>query len=148
MQDRIRKNTPGKINRQIEEKTKENLRRYSSMDSDAVTMRINELDREWDIERALEVNMSSIALTGIALTIFHKRRWIILPSIVLGFFLQHALQGWCPPLPVLRKLGFRTRKEIDQEKYALKMLRGDFNEPAASTDTSADPSRLYKAIVK
>ena len=148
MQDRVRKNSPGIVNRQIDQKTKENIERYSSLDTDAITMRINELDREWDIERALEVNMSSIALTGIALTIFHNRRWAVLPSIVLGFFLQHAIQGWCPPLPVLRKLGFRTRKEIDQEKYALKMLRGDFNEPAGSTYSSADPSRLYNAILK
>jgi hypothetical protein len=148
MDDRIRKNTPGKVNRQIDEKTKLNLERYSSFDSDAITRRINELDQEWDIERALEVNMSSIALTGIALTIFHSRRWIVLPSIVLGFFLQHAVQGWCPPLPVLRKLGFRSRKEIDQEKYALKMLRGDFNEPAGSAGSRSDPSALYNAILK
>src|SRR5688572_27998503 len=143
MQDRVRKNTSEKVNRQIEEKTKENIERYSSLDADAITMRINELDREWDIERALEVNMSSVALTGIALTVFHSRRWLALPSIVLGFFLQHAIQGWCPPLPVLRRLGFPTRKEIDQEKYALKILRGDFKEPDKLSASSPDPSRLY-----
>jgi hypothetical protein len=115
---------------------------------DAITTRINELDREWDIERALEVNMSSVALTGIALTVFHSRRWLVLPAVVLGFFLQHAIQGWCPPLPVLRRLGFRTRKEIDQEKYALKVLRGDFKEPDRLSASSPDPSRLYNAIRK
>jgi hypothetical protein len=47
--------------------------------------------------------------------------------MVLGFFAQHAIQGWCPPLPLFRKLGYRTRKEIDKEKYALKLLRGDFD---------------------
>jgi hypothetical protein len=26
----------------------------------------------------------------------------------------------------MRRLGVRTRKEIDREKYALKVLRGDF----------------------
>lgn len=147
-QDRVRKNTSEKVNRQIEEKTKENIERYSSLDADAITTRINELDREWDIERALEVNMSSVALTGIALTVFYSRRWLVLPSIVLGFFLQHAIQGWCPPLPVLRRLGFRTRKEIDQEKYALKVLRGDFREPDKLSTSSPDPSRLYNAIRK
>jgi hypothetical protein len=35
------------------------------------------------------------------------------------FLLQHGLQGWCPPLPVLRRLGVRTQREIDAEKYAL-----------------------------
>jgi len=38
------------------------------------------------------------------------------------------LQGWCPPLPVLRRLGFRTAFEIDYDRYALKALRGDFAE--------------------
>ncbi len=34
--------------------------------------------------------------------------------------------GWCPPVPILRRGGLRTRTEINQEKYALKALRGDF----------------------
>lgn len=148
MQDRVRKNTPEQVNHQIEEKIKENIALYSSLDADAITMRINELDREWDIERALEVNMSSVALTGIALTVFHHRRWLILPSIVLGFFMQHAIQGWCPPLPLLRRLGFRTRKEIDREKYALKILRGDFREIDRSAYSTYNTSGLYNEIKK
>jgi hypothetical protein len=146
MQERVRRNTSEKVNREIAGKTKENIRRYSSLNADAITARINELDREWDIERVLEVNMSSLALTGIALTIFHNRRWLILPSVVLGFFLQHATQGWCPPLPLLRRLGFRTRNEIEQEKYALKVLRGDFKDESAYS--GSNPSKLYNDIKK
>ena len=41
--------------------------------------------------------------------------------------IQHALQGWCPPLAVLRRLGFRTAKEINEERFALAALRGDFD---------------------
>jgi hypothetical protein len=40
--------------------------------------------------------------------------------------LQHALQGWCPPLPFIRKRGVRTADEINAEKTALKLMRGDF----------------------
>jgi hypothetical protein len=46
--------------------------------------------------------------------------------VVAGFLLQHAVQGWCPPVPLFRRLGFRTAAEIDYERYALKALRGDF----------------------
>jgi len=46
---------------------------------------------------------------------------------VLPMLLMHATQGWCPPVPVLRRFGVRTRHEIDAEKYALKILRGDFD---------------------
>src|SRR5690348_10746194 len=37
-----------------------------------------------------------------------------------------ALQGWCPPVPFFRSRGVRTAYEINQERYALKALRGDF----------------------
>lgn len=90
------------------------------------------MEREWDIERVLEVNMSTIALMGIGLSAFHNRKWLILPGIVLAFFAQHAIQGWCPPLPLFRKLGYRTKAEIDKEKYALKLLRGDFDRAAGA----------------
>ena len=36
------------------------------------------------------------------------------------------MQGWCPPLPVIRRLGIRTPEEISNEKTAIKYLRGDF----------------------
>jgi hypothetical protein len=55
-----------------------------------------------------------------------NRRWFALPAIVATFLLQHAVQGWCPPLSVFRRLGFRTAAEIDHERYALKAIRGDF----------------------
>jgi hypothetical protein len=31
-------------------------------------------------------------------------------------------------VPIFRRLGVRTRDEINREKYALKALRGDFDE--------------------
>ena len=48
------------------------------------------------------------------------------PALVATFLLQHAVQGWCPPVPVFRRLGFRTQPEIDHERYALEALRGHF----------------------
>ncbi|HJS07611.1 MAG TPA: hypothetical protein VJ809_08115, partial [Pirellulales bacterium] len=61
----------------------------------------------------------------------------IVPGVVLSFLFQHAVQGWCPPVPVLRRLGVRTREEIDREKYALKALRGDFSEVAVNSESGA-----------
>ncbi len=55
------------------------------------------------------------------------QRNVPLNQQVSSFLLIHALQGWCPPLPVLRRLGFGTASEIDYERYALKALRGDFS---------------------
>ena len=74
-----------------------------------------------------------MSLIGLALGAFVDRRFFIIPGLVAGFLLQHALHGWCPPIPLMRRLGIRTESEIDQERYALKALRGDFrNVPAAN----------------
>ena len=71
----------------------------------------------------------------------------MLPLVVSGFLLQHAIQGWCPPLPVFRKLGFRTRAEIEQERYALKLLRGDFSEiQHDQPGTIGQVDRLFAAL--
>jgi hypothetical protein len=117
--DRVRHSTSPSINHEIDCQTDENIRQFSRMDRSAITQRIDELDREWDVERVLEVNASTLALSGLLLGLTTNRKWFLLPGVVLPFLLQHGLQGWCPPLAILRRLGVRTRGEIDQEKFAL-----------------------------
>lgn len=118
--DRVRRSTPVHVNQEIDRETDRNIERYSDGSRVAILRRIEQLDKEWDIERVLEVNASTLALTGLVLGITVNRKWLALPGVVLPFLLQHGLQGWCPPLPLLRQLGVRTRGEIDREKYALK----------------------------
>lgn len=124
--DRVRSHTLPTINRHIDREIEARVRRYVARSREDITRRIWELDREWDIERVLETNASALAFTGLFLGRKYDRRWFWLSTIVLPFLFQHAVQGWCPPVPILRRLGVRTRKEIDREKYALKILRGDF----------------------
>ena len=66
---------------------------------------------------------SVVSLYGLGRTLVGNRRWLVLPLLVQGFYLQHQLEGWCPPLPVLRSLGFRTPHEIEEERRALLDLR-------------------------
>jgi hypothetical protein len=125
--DRVRKNTSWGQNLKIDNLTRENIRKYSKGSDREIADRIKTLKKKWDMERTLELNMSTLALTGLALSVFVDRRWSLLSGVVLGFFAQHAIQGWCPPLPLFRAMKVRTRTEIEEEKYALKALRGDFN---------------------
>jgi hypothetical protein len=125
-ENRVRKNTSGTVNREIDERILENVKSYAGQSRNEISYRIKELEQEWDIERILEMNASALAFTGLVLGVTHNKRWFLVPGIVLPFLFQHAIQGWCPPVPVLRRLGVRTREEIDREKYALKALRGDF----------------------
>jgi hypothetical protein len=53
----------------------------------------------------------------------HHSTWLVLPLVVTAFLFQHAIQGWCPPVPILRRLGFRTTYEIEQERRNLLALR-------------------------
>ena len=142
--DRVRAHTSSEVNQEIDESIRRRVKAYARKSQGAITNRIEELDREWDIERTLELNASSIALTGLMLGVTKNRKWLIIPGIVLPFLFQHAVQGWCPPLPLLRRLGFRSREEIDREKYALKALRGDFedaDDPKAALEASSDIGR-------
>ena len=123
---RVPLNTAPEINEQIRRQTQENVERVAAEGPEAIKRRLQELDREWDIERTLEANAATVSLLGLTLGATVDRRWFVLPAVVAGFLLQHAVQGWCPPLPVFRRLGFRTQTEIDYERYALKVLRGDF----------------------
>lgn len=119
--DRVRSSTAGHVNEEIDHQTDINIHHYKGKSRAEILERIQMLDKEWDIERVLEVNASSLALSGLILGLTKNRKWLFLPAIVLPFLLQHGLQGWCPPLPLLRRLGIRTRGEIDREKYALKV---------------------------
>jgi hypothetical protein len=93
---------------------------------EAISDRLLTLDAEWDIERYIETVAPSITLAGMTLGLTTNRKWFVLPFVVQGFLLQHAVQGWCPPLPILRRLGIRTANEIDEERNALKAARGDY----------------------
>ncbi len=125
--ERVPANTACEINLQIREQTAANVARYGSGSRDLIDRRLRELDEEWDVERTIEANASTISLVGLGLGTFVDRRFYALPAMVAAFLLQHAMQGWCPPIPVLRRLGVRTQTEIDEERYALKALRGDFD---------------------
>ncbi len=123
---RVPDNTAPAVQRQIDHQTELNVRWFASH-PEQIERRLKELDREWDIERALETGAASLTLFSLTQYLLGKRRWLLVAGAVPGFLLQHALQGWCPPLVVFRKLGFRTRDEINMERYALKAARGDFD---------------------
>ena len=122
--DRVRRSTAAHSNQEIDRQTDSNIQHYAGAGREAMQERIAQLDNEWDIERVLEVNASTLALTGLALGISLDKKWLAVPAVVLLFLLQHGVQGWCPPLPILRRLGIRTRGEIDREKYELKAALG------------------------
>lgn len=135
--DRVRAYSPAEASRQVDRDTQQCLEALAEGPTSAINSHIDQLNREWDMERYLQMNASVLALAGVVLGATRSKKWLALPGIVFTFFLQHGIQGWCPPLPVFRRMGVRTRKEIDREKYALKALRGDFEKVSKEEDEAA-----------
>ena len=113
-------------NRKIDLELVTNISHYSPQGAAAIQWRIKELDKSWDIEKTLEVNAGLLGLTGAVLALTVDKRWVILPAVVSPFLIHHPIQGWCPPLPLFKLMGIKSRPEFDREKYALKALREGF----------------------
>jgi hypothetical protein len=143
--DRVRANTSDELNTRLDHETEARIRTYAAQSPEAITRRIEELEREWDMERLLETNASTLAFVGLALGAMLNKKFLLIPAVVLPFLFQHAVQGWCPPVPVFRRLGVRTREEIDAEKYALKALRGDFDRVPKAPGSQDRAHRAYEA---
>jgi hypothetical protein len=141
---RVPEHTAERVNEQIRRQTEANVTRHGAAGPEAIDRRLAELEREWDMERTLEANAATLAAIGAGLAMLVDRRFAVIPLVVGGFLLQHAVQGWCPPLPIFRRMGVRTQTEIDHERYALKALRGDFREVRNEDDGTA-PSRALAA---
>ena len=142
---RVEHSTQTELNELKRKETDAVLARLERAQPVEVEARLAELDREWDVERLLQANASTLVTLGTALAIAMDKRFLILPAGVLAFFFQHALQGWCPPIPIFRRRGVRTAREIARERYAIKALRDDFDAvPAAG---AAEPSARVRAAL-
>lgn len=124
--DPVRSATSGSVQADVDGEIIGRVRRFAGKPPQEISARIRALEREWDIERILELNASSLAFPGTVLGVTVNKKWLLLPGTVLPFLFQHAVQGWCPPVVLFRRLRVRTQKEIQLDKYTLKVLRGDF----------------------
>jgi hypothetical protein len=141
--DRVPRHTADEIDSRIQREIAFSVQYYAEH-KDEIGKRLRELDAEWDIERAIEANAAALGFVGTVLGITRGRKWLALPLFVTGFLFQHAVEGWCPPVPLLRRLGFRTSDEIDEERQALKALRGDFDAVSKSPNAPAAALRAVR----
>ncbi|HZM33921.1 MAG TPA: hypothetical protein VFC18_05440 [Burkholderiales bacterium] len=126
--DRDRRHTAASVLQRIDHETQARLQAYADAGADAIAGRVSELDREWDIDRAIELESSLMGLMGLALGALVRPALLVVPAAVGAAVFLHATLGWYPLSPVFRRTGFRTSREIARERYALKALRGDFRD--------------------
>ena len=135
---RVADHTTDDVNREIRQSIERSVARAISGGPYTIDDRLAELEGEWDIERVLQANFAGVVLIGTALGTTVDRRFYTIPAIAALFMLQHVLQGWCPPLPLFRRAGFRTCEEIQIERAALKAVRGDFLSLPARPDEAPE----------
>jgi hypothetical protein len=101
--------------------------RSAPQEPPASTVRLRQLDREVDQEQALQIGAAGLGFLGAVLSFTVNPAFALLPAMAFATLGQYAVQGWCPPVALLAKLGLRSSKEIDVERYA---LAAAINEPA------------------
>ncbi len=116
--DRVRALTSRKINYKIDMKTKQKINEAKALGPRAVQARLQQLDREWDINKLFMVNFSIIVFTELLLA-RKNRKWLWVPIVQTPFLFMQAALGWSPPSLWFRLLGIRTSKEIQAEREAL-----------------------------
>lgn len=122
--DHVRARSSNASNTRIDRETRGALDEVERSPT-AIRARLDELDREWNVDRALMLNFAIAGTISGALSMRNLLRdgsfgvWGALFFTQMTFLAHHALRGWCPPLPVLRRLGFRTAREICAERAAL-----------------------------
>ncbi len=123
--DRVREHTPAHVNERIDREAVARLTEAAGLPAEDIGKRIAALEREWDIDRALMANFAILGggffANGLRSRAFLEKgnAWLYLFGVQLGFLLTHAVVGWCPPVPLFRRLGFRTQQEIQWERHAL-----------------------------
>ena len=134
IEDVIRDESPASINAAIDRETLARLEEFKNASPEKFQERIDELAWEYDVACAQSIAFAGLGLFGLALSRFHKG-FLAIPVIANAALLYQNLPVPSPITPAFRMLGFRSRTEIERERHALKMLRGDYQR--AEDDPSA-----------
>ncbi len=114
----------------------EGMGRYAAAPAGVVEQRLRELDREWDVERLTAITFGLVVLGGVLLVAFLGPGWLVLLALGGACLLLHGAAGWSPALLLTRCLGYRTAREIAQERFALRATCGDI--PTLSPDITPE----------
>jgi multidrug resistance efflux pump len=144
--DRVRAHTAKDVLRRIDDDMNQRLIEAAEASHEATSQRLKALEREWDTDRALEIEAATVGLLGLALGVFARTSLLALPAVVAASVLAHAATRHYPLMPLFRRFGLRTSREIARERYALKALRGDFagmpggRQPADAATARSSPA--------
>lgn len=146
--NRVSDNTSDRVNESIRQATRVTVASHAAAGPTAVAARLAALEREWDFERVMGLALGTAVLAGIAINRAGRQRGLLLAAAAAASLIAHASHGWSPLLGTFRRLGFRTAQEIQEERQALKALRGDFRVLAGSGPVTRQSLDQAIAIVR
>jgi len=86
---------------------------------EVISSRLQELEREWDLERVQDLNNTLYELNGTLLGTILNKHFTQLPVSTTMRLAQEAGNNWNPPAAMFKSLGYRTKEEIEKEKNEL-----------------------------
>ena len=134
-----------KPRKEVDRHTARSIRFYSAQPVELLDRRIHELEREMPLETFVYRGGVVLTMISLLLLLFRpgSKSWLILALAGTALQLQYSLQGRNGLTDILRKRGYRSRREIEAETYSLKALRGDF---AVFTELSDPIERARKCL--
>jgi hypothetical protein len=117
-----------KPRKEVDRYTARSIRFYSTQPLELLNRRIQELESEVPLETFVYRGGAVLIVVSLLILLFRRgtRSWLILALAVTALQLQYSQQGQNVLTDILRKRGYRSRREIEAEKNSLKALRGDF----------------------
>lgn len=122
---RVERHTNPHIKQRFHRRMITNIQRLIGADRHQIDQRMKHLDREWSVERVIEVEAPVMIGLGVTLGLLHNNKWFALSGFAASMVVLHNTRGSYPLLPLFQRLGFRSQKDIEDERNALRVLRKD-----------------------
>ncbi|MGC4115759.1 MAG: hypothetical protein QM765_14395 [Myxococcales bacterium] len=145
--DRIRAHSPSGLNEEIDHCIARRIEELATRSDTEQSAYLAKLDRSWSVDRAALALTASLA-AGSCLAAVWRPGWLWLAALSCGSLLQSAVTGGGLPLMLLRRMGLRTRRELECERCALKALRGDFELVTAARSPVAQAGNAWQAALR
>lgn len=119
------------------------LARLAEAGPGAIEERLHEIENEWSIGRATKAAAGVLVLGSLAASVTRSRLWAFIPLAAGCCLTQYffSRRSWLEVL--FHQVGLRTRAEMEQERIALRTLRGDFKSLATVHDIE-DPEAISR----
>jgi len=133
--------------KEVDRETARSIHFYATRPAQLLSKRIEELADETPLETFVFRGGAILSIAAITLLLLKGRTraaWAFIVAVA-ALQLQYSSQGRNGLTDLLRRRGYRSRREIQAEKYSLRALRGDFA-AIAELDDPLERARRYLGI--